>query len=232
MSDDEQVVAPVLGTKPRAVVDAEGAIRRRALMLVGAGVGVSTAYWVSAFAAGVLLAPMSWWAIFLVGLVAYFFYPQDRGGRRAREILEHWDHIQVQSALEISGASTDPRLQVAETMASRILQHPESRPNVDHVVASLLERLRQGARDQRIIEVMSGAKDDWPPNLPGPRSLSDLQDYLEARTGRLLGTLADVHAAVVRRDSDAVSGVLAEATEVLAELEAAIEVERLLSDEP
>jgi len=215
-------------TKPPDVVDAEAVIHKRAWVLAGSGLSISGAYWISAIVTEFVLAPISWWVISLIGLMLLFFYPQDRNGRRAREIMKHWDDIQVKTALEISGASTDPRLQVANTMASRILQHPEFRDGANQVVAGLVESLRQATLDQRTLEVMTEAKDYISTGTPGGRSLSDLHDYIESRIGRLLGTLSEVHAAVVRCDSEAVTGVLEDAVEVLVELEASNEVQQLL----
>lgn len=231
MPDDQRGLTPRDDdSKPEVVVEAEQTVRRLGLTLVGAGAAVSLAYWVQALVMGFPFFPMSWWALFLVGLVLIFLYPQNRTARQARDVLRRWDEIETRNALEISGAPTDPRLQVAETMCARILQHPGVTPRTTQVVASLLNRLRQGTRDQRILEVMREADGHWPSTIPGPRSLSDVADYVEVRIGRLLGTLAEVHAAVVKRDDEGVAEVLDNANEVLVELEASLEVDRLLRD--
>ena len=227
--EDGALVPYAEDTKPEVVVEAERTIRRLGLSLGGTAAAGSFLYLVPQFLFGTPL-PLSWLALFFVGLLLFFFYPQNRTARQARDILRRWDEIEIRNALEISGAPSDPRLQVAETMGSRILQHPGITPATNQVVVSLLKRLREGTRDQRLLEVMHEAEGRWPSSVPGPRSLSDLADYLEARVGRLLGALAEVHGAVVKRDADEVAKVLEDANQVLVELEASIEVDRLLGE--
>ncbi len=61
------------------------------------------------------------------------------------------------------------------------------------------------------------------------RSVSDLQDILDARVAEVLGQLAQLHRTVVLRDTASLEGVLAEVEHLVRKLEAEQEVERLLS---
>ena len=48
-----------------------------------------------------------------------------REPRLAREVLGRWDRLRVDRALQASGISNDPRLEVAESMAERVLRGVE-----------------------------------------------------------------------------------------------------------
>jgi hypothetical protein len=58
----------------------------------------------------------------------------------------------------------------------------------------------------------------------------DLQDVLHARVASILAQLAELHRTVVLRDAAATERALASVQELLADLEAETEVERLLAD--
>jgi hypothetical protein len=62
------------------------------------------------------------------------------------------------------------------------------------------------------------------------RSVSDLQDLLDARVADILGQLAQLHRTVVLRDSASLDRVVTGVEDLVRELEAEREVERLLSN--
>jgi hypothetical protein len=64
----------------------------------------------------------------------------------------------------------------------------------------------------------------------GQRSVSDLQDVLDARAASVLGQLAELHRTVVLRDAAAIERAVASVRDLLASLEAEDEVERLLAE--
>lgn len=215
--------------KPEVVREAEQTIQRFGMGVGAAAVGVVLAYLTMMIVIGPLL-PASWWTMALAAVIGSFFFPPTRKAQRARELLRQWDDISSRTALEASGAATDPHLQVAEAMGDRVLRHPALAPDAGRAVAQLLDRLRQATRDQRTLQIMSRTASGPQRVVPGPRTLSDLDDYLEARIGRLLGALAEIHSAVVERDADEVERVLGDAHDILAEVEASNEVSRILGD--
>ncbi len=215
--------------KPDAVDEAEHSVRHLGFALAGTGVLGSALWWLHVLGMGFPLIPLSWLGIFLVALVLFFFFPQTRKARLARDILRHWDDVQIRGLLEASGASTDPRLQAADRMGRRIARHPGATEEMRQIAADLLSALRQTTRDQRLVEVMLDAR-RASGDAADTASLADAQDYVEARAGRLLGALADLHSGVVKRDAKEVSTVLTEAAEILAELGALEEVDRLLAN--
>jgi hypothetical protein len=213
--------------KPDAVEEAERAIKRWGLTLAGTGAAGTTAYWVALLELGVFL-PIQWWLVFLVSLVALFFFPPNRGPRNARELLRRWDDLKIQNTLEEGGASPDPKVRVAEEMTRRIVGHPQSDPAVRQVASELLASIRRTAQDRRTIRLLqqSGA---WSDAGMHERTLSDVLDFVSGREGELLASLEKLHRAVVRRDSSAAEELSLEARDLLTQLEAEEEVERLLN---
>ena len=132
--------------------------------------------------------------------------------------------------LEEGGASPDPRVRVAEEMTQRVVGYPSADPNVRQVASDLLATIRQTAQDRRTIRLLqrSGALNDLDTK---ERTLSDVLDFISTREGELLASLEKLHTAVVRRDATAAEELSSEARELLAQLEAEVEVERLLRGE-
>ena len=215
--------------KPHAVTEAERSIRRWGLTLAGTGTVGTFAYWLSVLELGILF-PLQWWLIFLVALVALFFFPPNRGPRNAREILRRWDDLKIETLLEEGGASPDPRVRVAEEMAQRVMGHPRADADVRQVASDLLATIRQTAQDRRTVRLLqqSGALQDLGAQ---ERTLSDVLDFVSAREGELLGSLEKLHRAVIQRDAAGVDELSSEARGLMAQLEAEAEVERLLRGE-
>ena len=211
---------------PDAVAEAERTVRQLGLKLTGVGVGATVVYWALVFQ--MPFFPLSWWALFLLGLVLYFFFPQTRDARRAREILRRWDEAEVRGLLESSGSTSDPRLKTAQNMVARITQHPDTDEATRRVAEDVFRHLVTTTRDQRLVEVAMQARTDSSLDDSSSRSLSDVLDHLEGRAAKLLGALAEMHGAVVGRDGAEAARVLRGAADVLAQLDAVNEVERLL----
>lgn len=231
MTRDEKAPLPAQSVeqdeKPIPVEEAERALRRWGLALAGVGTAGSVAYWLALLQLGVFF-PLQWWIVFLVALVALFFFPPNRGPRFSREILRRWDDLQIERALEEGGASPDPEVRVAEQMARRVTGHPSVDSAVAQVANDLLRAIRRTAQDRRTIQLLqrSGAweaRDDT-----RERTFSDVLDYVSGREGELLASLEGLHRAVVRRDVAAAEEVRAQAQDLLARLEAEEEVDKLL----
>lgn len=231
MSDETKELTPFHeAEKPEAVIEAERTLRRLALRLTETGVGAVALWFLSAIFLD-LFVPMSWLGIFLVGLVLFFFFPPTRNGRLARDILRQWDEVRVRGMLEADGATVDPRLEAAEKMGKRIEHHPGATAEMRRLASDLVAALRQTARDERLVELALDAQGRADHGSASGASLRDSLEYLEVRAGNLLGALADLHSAVIRRDAGQVARVLDEATGILAELDALAQVERLLAGE-
>jgi hypothetical protein len=211
------------------VKEAEKALQRWGLGLAGTGGVGSVAYWLALIQFD-LYFPLQWWFVFLVTLVALFFFPPNRGPRNSRELLRGWDDLKIQQQLEEGGASPDPTVRVAEEMAQRVAGHPEADRTVRQVASELLSSIRRTAQDRRTIRLLqqSGA---WNREDGRERTLSDVLDYISGREGELLASLEKLHRAVVKRDASAAEELSSEARKLLAQLEAEEEVDRLLRGE-
>lgn len=216
--------------KPEPVRAAESELRTWGLGLATAGAVGSLWYWMAIVDRGVVL-PLSWWFLFLVGLLVAYFLPPTRGPRLARAILRRWDELRVEQALEGAGATLDPQVQVGMEMAGRIVRHPAADAESRESAARLLHALRVTARDRRTVELMRQARMAGAAVADrGERSFSDVLDFLDAREGELLTSLERLHRAVLQRDSAAVAQLRGEADAVLERLAAEMDVERLLLD--
>jgi hypothetical protein len=172
--------------------------------------------------------PLPVLVLFLAVILLLYFSPLTREPKLAREVLRRWDELRVQRALERSGVSDDPRLEVAEAMATRIIRHPAVDADVRQTAAALVKRLQLSLSDLRRVEWLgrTTSLDD----SRRTRSVSDLQDILDARAAGIVAQLAELHRTVVLRDAGATERALASVRELLASLEAEEEVERLLAD--
>lgn len=177
---------------------------------------------------GGTVVPDAWLLLVLGILLVLVFAPVTREPRLARDVLRRWDALRVERALASSGVTSDPRLEVAESMAERIARHPSSDERIRLVTAAMLRRLRLLLHDLRRTSYLAKAQlADERHELS--RSVSDLQDLLDARVADVLGQLAQLHRTVVLRDTASLERVVAAVEDLVYELEAEQEVERLLS---
>ena len=167
--------------------------------------------------------------IALALVVVLYFFPITRELRLARDALRRWDQLRVERALQSSGVSSDPRLEVAESMADRVLRHPSADQRIREATNALLRRLQRLLRDLGRIEYLTHARMTMDQG-DAARSISDLQDLLDARVAEVLGQIAVLHRTVVLRDEAALEGVVTALEDLVRELEAEQDVERLLSD--
>lgn len=212
---------------PRVVEEAEEVLSTYTWQVVGVGT-FGAVIW----AAGSLVVaplPLSWLLLLVAVLTLLYLVPITREPRLARDVLRRWDELRVERALERSGVSGDPRLEVAESMAERVLRHPSVDERVRSVTRALIRRLERLLDDLRRVEWLArtgGALDEG----SSARSISDLQDLLDARVANLIGQLAELHRTVVLRDASALERAMGNVEDLLHELEAEREVERLLTD--
>jgi hypothetical protein len=170
-----------------------------------------------------------WFLIPWIVILFLYVVPVTREPRLAREVLRRWDRLRVERALESSGVSGDPRLEVAEQMADRVVRHPSVDGRVRDAAAALYSRLRLALRDLRRVQYLTDAHTTLNQSEAN-RSISDLHDLLDARVAELLGQLAELHRTVVLRDAGSLDRVVGRVDELILELEAERDVERLLSD--
>lgn len=209
--------------RPRVVEEAHEVLGTYAWQLTGLGAAVAFAW----FLAGTL--PVAWLAAAFVVLVVLYLAPVTREPRLARDVIRRWDLLRVERALESSGIADDPRLEVAEGMAERIVRHPAVDERVRRTTLALVASLRFILRDLRRVEYLTDVKTARE-DRPMRRSISDLHDLLDARAAEVLGQIAELHRTVVLRDTASLERALAGVEELLAQLGAEEEVERLLDE--
>lgn len=211
---------------PRVVEEAYEVLGSYSWHLAAAG-GVSVAAWVVVGLSGLWLSPV-WLAVPALILLLLYFVPVTREPRLARDVLRRWDELRVERALESSGISGDPRLEVAESMADRIMRHPSVDERTRSATRAMVFRLRRLLHDLRRMSHLTRTQiaDD---RRDVSRSISDLQDLLDARVADILSKLADLHRTVVLRDTASLERVVSGVEDLARELEAEREVDRLLS---
>lgn len=211
---------------PRVVEEAHEVLGAYHLQ-VGGAAAVAAVAWAGALLSGTML-PLTWLLLVLGALCVLAFSPVTREPRLAKDVLRRWDALRVDRALASSGISSDPRLEVAESMAERIVRHPSSDERVRSATLAMLRRLRRLLDDLRRTSYLANAQlADERQELS--RSVSDLQDVLDARVAEVLGQLAQLHRTVVLRDTASLERVVGAVEDLVHELEAEQEVERLLS---
>lgn len=211
---------------PRVVEEAWEVLSTYTWQLLGTGAAAGGIWLVAGYldygVSALWLVPV---ALFLAFL---YVVPITREPRLAREVLRRWDQLRVERALESSGISGDARLEVAESMAVRIIRHPAVDQRAKDATRAMVARLRRLLHDARrtsyLARTQVAAGDG-----EMERSLSDLQDLLDARAADILSQLAQLHRTVVLRDSGSLERVVSAVEELARELEAEQEVERLLA---
>ena len=228
---DERDSALVTGAevpdRPRVVDEAHEVLTSYTWQLV-ATAGLSVAAWIGSGFLGVTLSPL-WLLPVLAVLAVLFLFPVSREPRLARDVIRRWDQLRVERALESSGISGDPRLEVAESMADRIVRHPSVDHRTRDATTAMILRLRRLLRDLTRVEYLAHARITMDQG-EASRSISDLQDILDARAAEVLGRIAQLHGAVVLRDTASLEQVVTVVEELVRSLEAEEEVERLLTD--
>lgn len=212
--------------RPRVVEEAHEVLHAYAGQLAGAG-GFAALAWLILGAYDLWLSPL--WLLLIVGvLLLLYLAPVTREPRLSREVLRRWDELRVERALESSGISTDPRLEVAESMADRVMRHPSVDERTRAATRAMVLRLRRLLHDLRRVSYLTRTQ-VADPKIEMSRSISDLQDLLDARVADILGKLAQLHRTVVLRDTTALERVVSGVEDLVRELEAEHEVERLLT---
>lgn len=213
--------------RPRVVDEAHEVLQVYHLQMGGSAM-VAVVAWVGALLSGTVL-PVSWLAAALAIIVLLVLSPVTREPRLARDVLRRWDELRVERALASSGVTDDPRYEVAEAMADRIVRHPSSDERVRAAAAAMLRRLRRLLDDLGRTNYLAQSRLSAD-RAESSRSISDLQDLLDARAAEVLARLAGLHRTVVLRDTTSLDGVLQAVEDLAHELEAEQVVEQLLSD--
>ena len=216
----------ITSERPAVVDEAHDVIGIYGRQLLTTAAGAGLIYLI----AGVMNRSIPWvlLPIIFVALAVLYMAPVTREPKLAREVLWRWDRLRVDRALQASGVG-DPRLEVAESMAERILRHPSADERARTNARDLVRRLRVLLRDLDRVRWLAESRASFGGD-PGSRSISDLQDLLDARVADIIHRIAELHSTVIMRDLVALERVTAEAEELLLDLEAEREVERLLSE--
>jgi hypothetical protein len=212
---------------PRVVEEAHEVLSAYAWQALAAG-GAAVLAWLGTGMYGIWLSPL-WLILALVLLLVVFLVPVTREPRLAREVIRRWDQLRVERALASSGVSSDPRFEVAESMADRIVRHPAVDERTRRATRSMVVRLHRLLDDLRRVSYLTQSQfaDE---RVDVNRSVSDLQDLLDARVADILVQLAQLHRTVVLRDSASLDRVVTGVEDLVRELEAERDVERLLSN--
>jgi hypothetical protein len=212
--------------RPRVVDEAEEVLGSYHRLLLGSGFAAGATAVMSPLVFGVEV-PAEFLIMVFALLGILFLAPITREPRLARDVLRRWDILRVERALNAE-LGTDPRVEVAEAMADRVVRHPSVDEGVRDRTRMLVRRLKLLLNDLRRIEWLLQTRTVGAGSTNG-RSISDLQDVLDARVAGVLGQLSEIHRTVVLRDAAALGRVLAAADDLLRELEAEREVDRLLT---
>lgn len=212
--------------RPRVVDEAEEVLASYHRLLLGSGFAAALTALVLPVTLGVQV-PAEFLIMVFALLGILFLAPITREPRLARDVLRRWDILRVERALNAEGG-TDPRVEVAESMADRVIRHPSVDEGVRERTRMLVRRLKLLLNDLRRIEWLLQTRTVGAGSSNG-RSISDLQDVLDARVAGVLAQLSEIHRTVVLRDAAALGRVLESADDLLRELEAEREVDRLLA---
>jgi hypothetical protein len=212
--------------RPRVVDEAYEVLSVHAWKLTGTGASAIVA-WAAAGYFGTEISPL-WVVLCLAVLVVLYMVPVTREPRLAREVLRKWDLLRVERALESSGIHHDPRMEVAEAMADRVMRHPSVDARTRDATLALVKKLKLILRDLRRVGYLAEAKMAMD-ERSATRSISDLQDLLDARAAEVLAQIAELHRTVVLRDAASLERVVGKVEDLLREMGAEREVERLLS---
>lgn len=222
-----EVPAPERPERPGVVEEADEVLATYGWQLLGTGAAGTAAWLVSTLYLGVPV-PLPWLVLLLVVLVLLYTWPMAREPRLAREVIRRWDDLRVERALDAAGVGDDPRLEVARSMAERVLRHPSVEERVRETTRALVHRLDVVLKDLRRVEwLMEGPS--RPADRHRTRAISDLLDVLDARVAGILGQIAEIHRTVVLRDALALERALDSVDDLLLDLEAEQEVDRLLA---
>ena len=211
--------------RPRVVDEADEVLSSYGLQLSGVG-AVAVLLWAATGYFEIGISPIWVVAVFLILLMLYAV-PLTREPRLARDVLRRWDNLRVERALESSGVYDDPRLEVAEAMADRVIRHPSVDTRTRDATRAMIAKLKLILRDLKRVSYLAEARMALD-ETGTTRSISDLQDLLDARAAEILGQIAELHRTVVLRDAVSLERAVGNVEDLLRELEAEREVERLL----
>jgi len=213
--------------RPRVVDEADEVLSTYGWQLTGIG-AAAIVLWAATSYFELSLSPFWVVGVILILLMLYAV-PVTREPRLARDVLRRWDDLRVERALESSGIYDDPRLEVAEAMADRVVRHPSVDGRTRSATRAMIAKLKLVLRDLRRVSYLAEAKTALDEGS-ATRSISDLQDLLDARVAEILGQIAELHRTVVLRDAVSLERAVSSVEELLRELEAEREVERLLTE--
>jgi hypothetical protein len=213
--------------RPRVVDEADEVLSAYGWQLTGIGASAIVG-WAAASYFQLSVSPFWVVGVILILLMLYAV-PLTREPRLARDVLRRWDNLRVERALESSGVYDDPRLEVAEAMADRVIRHPSVDTRTRNATRAMIAKLKLILRDLKRVSYLAEAKTARD-EARTTRSISDLHDLLDARAAEILGQIAELHRTVVLRDAVSLERAVGNVEDLLREMEAEREVERLLTE--
>jgi hypothetical protein len=213
--------------RPRVVDEADEVLSAYGWQLTGVGASAILG-WAAASYFELSVSPFWVVGVILILLMLYAV-PLTREPRLAKDVLRRWDNLRVERALESSGVYDDPRLEVAEAMADRVIRHPSVDTRTRNATRAMITKLKLILRDLKRVSYLAEAKTAMD-EARTTRSISDLHDLLDARAAEILGQIAELHRTVVLRDAVSLERAVGNVEDLLREMEAEREVERLLTE--
>lgn len=221
---------PAQGAPPpaQAVQEAAAVLARFRKIMLRTGGGLGLVF----VGASMATEPITW-CLSLLGLgtvaLAYRF-PLTGRVRRARAVMREWESggelpaPRVGSpAADPGAAAADPRLAAADTVIARLAEHAAD-PRAVAFGQEVRQQLVRVLGDARAVEQLRGALSP----AEAEARLGALRAQVDERIDRLMAALTEVYQAVLAHDDATLGAVLERGEDVLRQLSARQEVERLL----
>lgn len=171
--------------------------------------------------------PISWClSAASLGLVSLAYrFPPSRRIRRARTVVRGWESMELLQARPDGPSESDPRLAAADAVIARLAEHAgaDRRPVV--FGQEVRQQLARVLEDRRAVEQL---RDALSPAEAEAR-LAPLRAQVDERIDRLMAALAEVYEALLAQDDATLGTVLARGEDLLHQVRARQEVERLLA---
>ena len=215
---------PLTQTAPpaQAVQEASAVLARFRKIMLRTGGGLGLVF----VGASMATEPITWCLSLLgLGTVALTYrFPLSGRVRRARAVVREWESRGMLQAPPTGSFDTDPRLTAADAVIARLAEHAGADRRAVAFAQEVGQQLARVLGDARAVEQLRGALSP----AEAEARLGPLRAHVDERIDRLMGAVADVYQAVLAHDDATLNAVLERGEDVLRQLSARQEVERLL----
>lgn len=177
-------------------------------------------------AATLATEPISWClSAASLGIVSLAYrFPPTRRIRRARAVMRGWESMELLQARPDTPSGSDPRLAAADAVIARLAEHAGADRRPVAFGQEVRQQLARVLDDRRAVEQL---RDALSPAEAEAR-LAPLRTQVDDRIDRLMAALAEVYEALLAQDDATLGTVLARGEDLLRQVRARQEVERLL----